>query len=146
MENSRTRGERKATAWSFANCRDDDDGEPYIPGSSNGWRGDTDPEKFLGNPRVFQKLRKRGWGGGEGGDGDEDGEMEMEMEVEAGMVVEVKTREEKDGRATNRKTEEPGKKEGEREGERDADHVRRGTRGIPAGCAGEREKGTKPRS
>lgn len=63
--------------------------------------GSTDPKKFLGNPRVFQKLRKRDRVGG--------GRDLAVMEVEVGTEVEeerVKDEEEKEDRGRPKKKEE----------------------------------------
>lgn len=63
--------------------------------------GGTDPKKFLGNPRVFQKLRKRDRVGG--------GRDLAVMEVEVGTEVEeerVKDEEEKEDRGRPKKKEE----------------------------------------
>lgn len=63
----------------------------------SGGRSDTDPKKFLRNPRVFQKLQKRDRGGG--------GKMEMEVEIEA---EEEQRAEEGEDRGRLRRTEERG--------------------------------------
>lgn len=89
--------------------------------------GGTDPKKFLGNPRVFQKLRKRDRVGG--------GRDLAVMEVEVGTEVEeerVKDEEEKD-RGRPKKKEE-GRERAATDGE--------GSRWDALGEAGRGERGT----
>lgn len=89
--------------------------------------GGTDPKKFLGNPRVFQKLRKRDRVGG--------GRDLAVMEVEVGTEVEeerVKDEEEED-RGRPKKKEE-GRERAATDGE--------GSRWDALGEAGRGERGT----
>lgn len=70
----------------------------------------TDPKKFLGNPHVFQKLRKRDRVGG--GRSLAVMEVEVETEVEEARVKDEEEKEDREGDGRRRKREERGPPQG----------------------------------